>query len=264
MNYFYFRFLIKIMIVFDIGNTDTVIGVFKDGILHKTFRIKSLISENFVYFEYRLLNYFFENNLNFQSFSKVVISSVVPKLSPIFIEISRKHFNVEPHLINTNSYNEIKINIDDPSELGSDIFCNVVSAVTKYHTACIIVDFGTALTFTAVSSSKEILGVAITPGLKTAVKSLFSNTAQLPEVRLELPDSVLGKNTLTAIQSGILYGYQGMVKEIVSKMKEELNEPTTVIATGGLSSILENIKNEFDEININLTIEGIQIIGESL
>jgi type III pantothenate kinase len=249
------------MIVFDIGNTDIVIGIFKENKLDKTFRIKSLTSENFVYFEYRLLNFLFENNINFQSFSKVVISSVVPKLSPIFIEISKKHFLIEPVVLSPKSFPNIKILIDDPSELGSDIFCNVVAAYSKYKSACIIVDFGTALTFTAVTANAEILGVAIAPGLKTAVKSLFSNTAQLPEVPLELPTNAIGKNTPQAIQSGVLLGYQGLVKEIILNMKSELKDDCKIIATGGLSSILKSIKNEFDEININLTIEGIQLIG---
>jgi type III pantothenate kinase len=126
----------------------------------------------------------------------------------------------------------------------------------------LIVDFGTALTFTLVNSAGKMEGVSIAPGLKTAVKSLFSQTAQLPEVPLEVPESALGFDTVSAIQAGILWGYVGMVKEMISRVKEEKGEHIKVLATGGLSSILTPLQSYFDEVNKLITLEGLRIISQ--
>ena len=125
-----------------------------------------------------------------------------------------------------------------------------------------IVDFVTALTFTLVNSAGKMEGVSIAPGLKTAVKSLFSQTAQLPEVPLEVPESALGFDTVSAIQAGILWGYVGMVKEMISRVKEEKGEHIKVLATGGLSSILTPLQSYFDEVNKLITLEGLRIISQ--
>jgi type III pantothenate kinase len=249
--------------VIDIGNTDATLGVYSEKKLIYSFRIPSKREENFVFFENHIRNYFLENNIKFGSFKQVVLSSVVPVLTPIYKEIIVRNFDIEPIIVNASVFPKLQVSIDTPDEIGSDLVANAVAAFTKYKRNCVVVDFGTALTFTTVSGEGKILGVSIAPGLRTAVKALFSNTAQLPDVPLELPESVIGKNTIHAIQAGILWGYEGMVKSMIRKIRRELDGDCVAIATGGLSKIIPTLKGEFKEININLTMEGLRIIGES-
>jgi type III pantothenate kinase len=250
------------MLVADIGNTDIVFGIFDKSELTHSFRIPSKKKEKALFFEMRIQNYFLEHAIEKIQYEKTVISSVVPELTPIIQDIFKRISGNEPIVVKSNIHPEVKVCIDDPDELGSDIYCNAVYAFTKYKSACIIVDFGTALTFTAINNTGEVLGVAITPGLKTAVHALFSKTAQLPEVPLKIPAKAIGTNTLHSIQSGVLYGYEGLVKKLLRSFKNELNTDCKILATGGLSSILPELKKEFDEVDVNLTLNGLRIIGD--
>ncbi|WP_173830570.1 type III pantothenate kinase [Emticicia sp. TH156] len=251
------------LLVIDVGNTDAVFGIFEDKKLLHQFRIKSLKDENYVFFEYRFRQYFLENALRFADIKKVVLSSVVPPLTPIFKLLVNNMFGLEPIVVNAYIFPSLEISIDNPNEIGSDLVANAVAAYTKYKRNCVIVDFGTALTFTVVSAKGKVLGVSIAPGLRTSVKALFSNTAQLPDVPLELPQSVIGKNTVHAIQAGILWGYEGLVRNMIHKIRAELNGDCIAIATGGLSSIISTLHGEFVEVNRELTLEGLRIIGEA-
>ena len=141
---------------------------------------------------------------------------------------------------------------------------NAVAAYDHYRKSCIVVDFGTALTFTTLSDEGKILGVSITPGLKTAIKSLTQNTAKLFDVPLEMPKSALGTNTITAIQSGILFGYSGLVQSMVAEIRNEVQQEIPAVATGGLSSIITPLKDFFDHIDTKLTLNGLRIIGETI
>ena len=171
-------------------------------------------------------------------------------------------FGDEIIVVGPDIYPDLNIAIDHPHEIGADLIANAVAAMSRYDQHCIVVDFGTALTFTTISKNREVLGVAILPGLVTAVKALFANTAQLPEVPLELPKSAIGKNTVHAIQAGILLGYEGLVKGLLQRIKSELDGECIAIATGGLSSIIDTLQDEFVEIDRNLTLDGLRIIGE--
>jgi len=253
---------LSLLLVIDVGNTDSVFGIYEGDTLLKNFRIKSLKDENYVYFEYRFRQYFLEHGLPYNDFYQVVLSSVVPVLTPIFRQLIKTLFNLEPIIVDATVFPSIEVSIDNPYEIGSDLVANAVAAYTKYKRNCVVVDFGTALTFTVVSEEGKILGVSIAPGLKTAVKALFSNTAQLPELPLELPLSVLGKNSVHAIRSGILWGYEGLVKNMIHKIRAELGGDCIAIATGGLSSIISTLNGEFVEVNRELTLEGLRIIGE--
>ncbi len=250
------------MIVFDIGNTDTVIGFYKEELLINVLRINSLKNENSIFFEYRILNFMFENNLEKSSFSNAVISSVVPILTPFFSNFCEKFLNVTPIIVNGSKSDLLKIAIDMPEELGSDLFVNAVAALKLYKKNCIVVDFGTALTFTTISEKGIILGVTIVPGIKTAINSLYAKTSLLPEVKLEKPSKIIGKNSMHAIQSGIFYGYESLVKGIIENIKEEFENPMIVIATGGLSSVLGDISKEFEIIDKKLTLKGLYLYGK--
>ncbi|ADQ17389.1 type III pantothenate kinase [Leadbetterella byssophila] len=251
------------MIVFDVGNTDTVVGFFEGENLRHKFRIRSLKSENSVFFEYRILNFMLEHNIEKSSIKKAVISSVVPLLTPFFTSFCEKFLKLRALVVAPSKSHVLKINIDMPEELGSDLFLNALSAYTEHKTDCLVVDFGTALTFTLVDGQGVIQGVSIVPGLNTALKSLFSATSLLPEVRIEKPKSVVGKNTLHSIQSGIYFGYESLVRGLVQKIREEFGRELKVLATGGLSGTITELQNIFVDIQPDLTLKGMYYYGQT-
>jgi type III pantothenate kinase len=204
--------------------------------------------------------FFLENNLKPSNIEQVGISSVVPEINSVLQQFCREFLGKHCYLIEGGSYPKLKVSTARPNEIGSDLMCNVTAAYEFFDGACIIVDFGTALTFTVVGGDGRVMGVSIVPGLKTAIKALFLNTSKLPEVELKLPKSALGKNTTHSIQAGILYGYSGLVKGMLETIFKELGSKCPVVATGGLSSILSNIQDVFDRVDRNLTLEGIRLI----
>jgi type III pantothenate kinase len=250
------------LLAVDIGNTDIVFGVWQKEKWIHVFRMRSQAEEPPQFYESRLRMRFLEANLSINAIETLVLSSVVPQLTPLLHTMLMDLFQLKPLVVKHDIFPDVKVNIDNPDEIGSDLVANAVAAFVKYRRNCVIVDFGTALTFTTVSATGEILGVAIVPGLKTAVKSLFSNTAQLPEVPLILPKSALGKNTTHAIQAGILLGYESLVKGMIHRIRDELGGDCIALGTGGLSSIIDTLEGEFVEINRNLTLDGLRIIGE--
>jgi type III pantothenate kinase len=250
------------LLAVDIGNSDIVFGVNKSEKWLNQFRIESQIAKSSSDFDARLRLLFLENNLKISDIDKIVLSSVVPDLTDPIIEMCQNLFGINPIVVGPAIYLKLPLEIIRPQEIGTDLVCNALYAFIKYKTNIIIVDFGTALTFTTVSETGKIIGVSIAPGLKTAVKSLFSNTAQLPEVPIEVPDSVIGQNTVHAIQAGVMWGYIGMVEKMLLKIQEEVGAKCKVIATGGLSSKLIQLHPLFDEIDVNITLNGLKIISE--
>jgi type III pantothenate kinase len=250
------------MLLIDIGNTDIVVAYYVDDVIKHSFRIPSLAKEDHLFFHYRIASELFERGIRKEEIHLVVVSSVVPTLTPVIQRSFKEYRNLQFIQIEAGSHPAVSVNTDRKNELGTDIYCNAVAAFLEFQTACIVVDFGTALTVTGIDSNGKIQGVAIAPGLKTALKSLFRNTAQLPEVSLEVPISALGKNTTTAIQSGILYGYEGLVKNLVEKFRNELGSESKVYITGGLSSIIPGLSAIDAKTDINLTLRGIYAIGK--
>lgn len=251
------------LLVVDIGNTDTVFGVWQDQTWAHVFRTRSVHEETIEHYLTTLKKYFETAGLNIKDVETVVLSSVVPPLTPTMKAMLVQLFKQDPVVVGPSVYPKLKVEIDRPNEIGTDLVANAVAAYTKYERNCVVVDFGTALTFTTVSGDGRILGVAIAPGLKTAVKALFNNTAQLPEVPLKLPESAIGKNTFHAIQAGILLGYESLVRGMITRIRRELDGDCIAIATGGLSSIIDTLHGEFVEINRSHTLDGLRIIGES-
>ena len=246
----------KIKVAIDIGNSNVVIGLYSNDTWIKIYRLST--KKNFTYwsFQKKLKKIIDLNDFNPSNIDSVVISSVVPTLTDI-VKISCKDMLCKDILIiKASLIKDIKISIDNINEIGMDLVSNAVEGASLYDSNVIIVDFGTALTFTVISKNNEILGVNIVPGLKTAINSLYKNTAKLPVINLEIPKKVIGKNTIHSIQSGIIYGYVGLVKEILSNIKKELVDETKVIATGGLSKFAEPLKLEFDDIIPTLTLDG--------
>lgn len=249
----------------DAGNSNVVFALFdeKSGKWTNQFRLETNTPKLISQLGKKVPLYFLEHGIHTSDIKSVGFSSVVPEINPIIQQFCQGYFGIEPYTISSKSYDSLPVQSLRPNEIGTDLMCNVMAAYSKYQKPVIVVDFGTALTFTAVDADGQILGINIVPGLKTAIKSLFTNTSKLPEVKLELPESALGKNTIHAIQAGILYGYTGLVKGMIETIKAETKLDFTIVATGGLAAILTPLKDTFDDIDRNLTLEGLRLITEA-
>ncbi|GIL21925.1 MAG: type III pantothenate kinase [Bacteroidota bacterium] len=250
------------LLALDIGNSDITVGLWKDNAWKHVWRISSRPDLPELYYGVKIRDYFFESGNAVDQVKTIVLSSVVPAMNDKLKNVSRMLFEKDPVVLGPKVYASLPMQILNPFEIGSDLVANAAAAYFKYKQACIVVDFGTALTFTTVSAKGEILGVSIAPGLRTAVRALSQNTAKLFDVPLEMPTSPLGKNTITAIQSGVLFGYEGLVKNVVSHIQAELKVSCIVVATGGLSSIIAPLTGFFHSIEPNLTLDGLRLIGE--
>ncbi len=250
-------------VVVDIGNSSIVIGINGGGIWQHIWRIPTIQKEEAsVFYNVELASKILESNVHIDAVKGVILSTVVPALKQIFIDVLEAHFQHEVRVVEPSLYELLDYEVPRPYEMGTDIVANAYCAYKKHGSACIIVDFGTALTFTTIGEKGIIKGVAIAPGIKTAMKALNSNTAQLPEIPLDLPDSVLGMNTTHAIQAGILWGYVGMVREMLSKIRSEVQAPYNAIATGGLSFVMAEVQEMFELIDRDLTINGLLLMSQ--
>jgi type III pantothenate kinase len=224
-------------------------------------RIPSVVSRPELFYGIRLRDYFLEAGISLSSVQKIVISSVVPDLTDKIINVAVTLFERNPVVLGNEVYRKLPIKVLNPYEIGSDLVANALAGYMLFKNACVVVDFGTALTFTTVSSAGEILGVAIAPGLKTAIRSLSQSTAKLFDVPLEMPPSVLGRNTVQAIQAGVLYVYEGGVKNMLQHIHEQIPGVQSV-ATGGLVSTIPSLALLVDKVEPNLTLDGLRLASE--
>ena len=252
------------LLALDTGNSDITIGLWDGKAWNHVWRIPSDSHQQELFYGIKIRDYFFEANITITEIKTVVLSSVVPDLTKKLESVIKIVFDRQPIVLGPEIYSKLSIQVLNPYEIGSDLVANAVAAYDHYRKSCIVVDFGTALTFTTLSDEGKILGVSITPGLKTAIKSLTQNTAKLFDVPLEMPKSALGTNTITAIQSGILFGYSGLVQSMGAEIRNEVQQEIPAVATGGLSSIITPLKDFFDHIDTKLTLNGLRIIGETI
>jgi type III pantothenate kinase len=253
-----------VQIIVDIGNTDAVFGLYDQTAWRYVWRTPARREESPESYEKRLRLWLLEADIALSGIQSTVLSSVVPDLTPTMRAMLTELFGFTPIVVGPGVYPLLPIEILRPHEIGSDLVANALAAYTRYHRTCVVVDFGTALTFTTVSGEGKILGIAIAPGLRTAIRSLFANTAQLPEVPIEVPESALGTSTTHAIQAGVILGYEGLVRSIVSRIQTELNGDCIAVATGGLSGRIPSLQDIFTDIVPALTLDGIRLIGESV
>ncbi len=246
----------------DIGNTNVVIGLQKDNEWQHIWRLETDKEAEEYNYSIKLNNLLWEAGINPDEIEKMVLSTVVPDLKEIFISLLNKLNGHRVIPVDKKIYPKLNIHIPNPDEIGTDLVANAVAVYNKYKQDFIIIDFGTALTFTVIDANGHILGVNITPGIKTAINSLSDNTSQLDPVPLVLPASPLGHNTQSAIQNGVLIGYTGVISHMIKVLKNEVGDQYRVIATGGLSQILSDHLPQIDIIDRNLTLDGLSIIGD--
>jgi type III pantothenate kinase len=249
------------LLAMDIGNTNIKLGVFDKDKLISSWRIQSKTGKTADEYGLMVGHLFERDGISLKDVNGIIMSSVIPSLNYTLEHMCLYYFGKKPIVIGPGIKTSINIKYDNPKEVGADRIVNSVAAYRLYGGPCIVVDFGTATTFNAVSKAGEFLGGAICPGIKISIDAMVANAAKLPKIELIKPDRVIGKNTITNMQSGIVYGFTGMVRYIIDKMKEELDSPQVkVIATGGLSELLFSENKMFDIVDRKLTLEGLKII----
>lgn len=250
------------LLVIDVGNTNTVLGLFRDKELVRSWRLttdKARTTDEWALVTHELFSI---SGLHFPDIDDVIISCVVPPLLNTLETLCDTYFKLRPLVVGPGIKTGMSILYDNPREVGADRIVNAVAAYAKKPTSLIVVDFGTATTFDYLSKRGEYLGGAIAPGLSISAEALFERASKLPRVEICCPPQVVAKNTVNSMQSGIFYGYVGLVDGIVGHMKQETRENPYVIATGGLANLIAPYSQTIDEVDNSLTLEGLRIIYE--
>ncbi|NLY76118.1 MAG: type III pantothenate kinase [Firmicutes bacterium] len=250
------------LLVFDIGNTQTVVGVFSGERLIANWRLATERRKTVDEYGMLIKNLFQDGNLAVAQVKAAVISSVVPPVTGLFEEMAVKYFAVKPLVIGPGIKTGLAFKYENPKEVGADRVVNAVAAIKLFGPPLIVVDFGTATTFCAIAPTGEYHGGAIAPGLGISSEALFQRTAKLPRVEIEKPKSIIGKNTIHAMQAGLFYGYLGLVEGIITRMKTEMNCNPRVVATGGLAGLMAENTKMIDQVEPHLTLHGLRFIYE--
>jgi type III pantothenate kinase len=248
------------LLVIDVGNTNTVVGVFDGEKLVQSWRVRTVA--NHTVDEYGMLIYslYKSSKISTRSIRDIIISCVVPPMLNILEPLCEKYFHVKPLIVEPGIKTGMPIHYDNPREVGADRIVNAVAAFEKYKTDLIIVDFGTATTFDYVSVKGEYLGGCIAPGIVISSEALFERASKLPRVEFKKPKTIIAKDTISSMQAGIMFGYAGLVDGIVERMKAEVKSNPKVIATGGLAGVIAPETRSIEIVEENLTLEGLRII----
>lgn len=250
------------LITFDIGNTTTGVGIFQGKKLLVDWKIKSDREKTSDEFGIILCNLLGHAGIKCQKLTGAIISSVVPPLTPTIHKACEKFFGLKPLVVGPGLKTGISILYENPSEVGADRIVGAVAAFEKYGGPCLVVDFGTATTFDAISEKGEYLGGAIAPGVLISAEALYLRTAKLPRIEIRKPKTAIGRSTVASMQSGLYFGYIGLVNNIIAEMSHELKARPKVIATGGLAELVVGDIKNIDAVEPNLVLEGLRIIYE--
>ena len=250
------------LLAIDIGNTNVTLGVFDGESLRMTWRLATEIHRLADEYGVFLLNLLERQKLPASKITGAALCSVVPPLVPTFRETCQKYLNTSPLIVEAGVKTGIRICMDNPRELGPDRVVNAVAAHHLYGSPVIVIDLGTATTFDAISEEGDYLGGAIAPGINIASEALFTQTAMLPRIELTRPKQAIGRNTISAMQSGIVFGYAGLIEGIVNRMQQELGSKAKVVATGGYTQALAQETPAIDIVNLDLSLIGLRLIYE--
>lgn len=250
------------LLAVDIGNTNITLGVFDGDKLKTTWRVATGIHRMADEYASLLLDLFDRRGIAASQIKEVAMCSVVPPLITVFEEVCRRYLKISPLIVQAGVKTGVRILLDNPREVGPDRVVNAAAAHHLYGGPLIVIDLGTAITFDAVSKEGDYLGGAIAPGIAIATEALFNRTAMLPRVELIPPKKAIGKNTVTALQSGIVYGYVTLIEGMVNRIRQELEGEVKVIATGGYAELLARETPVIQEVNPDLTLIGLRLIYE--
>jgi type III pantothenate kinase len=252
------------LLVIDVGNTNTSLGVYQRKTLIAHWRMNTVRDRTIDEVGVLARQMFLLAEIDFRKVSAVVIASVVPPLNFTFQKMSENYFGHQAIFVDNKLDLGLKILYNPPEDVGADRIVDAVAAIERYGAPCIVVDFGTATTFDAINSRGEYLGGVITPGITISSDALFARAAKLPRVEIKKPEKVIGTSTVGSIQSGLYYGYAGLVDGILRRMIEELGEKTHVVATGGLAPLISPASELINTIDDTLTLEGLRLIYEKV
>ena len=253
-----------VLLCVDIGNTNIVLGLYDGEELVTHWRIATDHQKMADEYAMLILDLFQRAGQDPAGVGGLVIASVVPPLTSTFEELFRRYLGHEPLVVKASTHSGVRILLDSPQELGSDRAVNAVAAYHRYGGPACVVDFGTATTFDAISAGGDYLGGAIAPGIGIAAEALFQRTSKLPRTDLVRPPAAIGKNTVHAMQSGLLFGYVGLVEGLVARFRAELGPEMKVIATGGLARLIAAETDVIDAVEPWLTLEGLRLIWERI
>lgn len=248
------------LLVIDVGNTNTVVGLYEGQTLAHSWRIttdKGRTGDEYAMLLHEMLRL---ADVNFDRIKDVIVSSVVPPTSYAIATLCRKYIGRSPYVVGPGIKTGMPILYENPREVGADRIVNAVAAFARWQRSLIVVDFGTATTFDYVTAKGQYVGGAIAPGLKISADVLFEKASKLPRVEIARPPGVMAKNTVNSIQAGLFFGYVGLVDGIVDRMKKESRDEPLVVATGGLAPLLAGETQSIDEVDPDLTLEGLRIL----
>ena len=250
------------LLVIDTGNTNITLAVFRGKDLIAQWRLTTERTRTSDEYGVQARNLFELADINFKDIDAIIIASVVPSLNPTLKQIAEAYFALTPVFVDHTTETGLKILYEPPSDVGADRIVDAVAAVAKYGAPCIVVDFGTATTFNAINAASEYLGGVIAPGIMISSEALFARAAKLPRVEIKRPHKVIGSSTTGAMQSGIYHGYAGLVDGVLEQMIAEMGLKPRVIATGGLAPLIATASKFIEEVDSNLTLEGLRLVYE--
>jgi len=250
------------LLVIDVGNTNTVLGVFEGPQLLAQWRLATNREQTADEYGILIRNLLSLDSAQRHEITGIMIASVVPPLNPVLAEMAEKYFRLKPSFLGPGTRTGMAIHYENPQEVGADRIANSVAAFEKYGGPCIIVDFGTAITFDAVSAKGEYLGGIIAPGIGVSAEALFEHTARLPRVEIREPQRVIGTNTVASLQSGLFYGAVALMDGILDRLSTELGNDAKVVATGGQAALVAGASKYQPPVDASLTLEGLRIIYE--